>query len=98
MPDSLSATPDRCLSVRQVAAHWRCSPRKVRALIRRGLLQAFDLGMGGRKQLRIAPEAIRACEMLLSPPAPAPKRRRQPDGISETVRALLDGVESEVSR
>src|SRR5262249_548358 len=52
-------------------------------------LQAVDLGSLGRPCLRITPEAIKEFEHRMAPVAPAPKRRKQPAGISPSVAALL---------
>lgn len=78
-----------CLSVRQLAQRWRVAPAKVRALIRRGLLCAFDIGER-RRQLRISPEAIAAFEQqrqVWTPPTP---RRRQDLDIDPDIAALLE--------
>lgn len=83
MPDTL----DRSRSVRQLAAYWRVSPRKVRALIRRGLLRAVDFGIG-RRQLRITPEAVRECETRLAVRTPPPRRKRCGDLDPELVAYL----------
>jgi excisionase family DNA binding protein len=79
----------RSKSVREVAAYWRISPRKVRALIRRGLLRAVDLGCG-RQQLRITPDAIQECEERLTVKAPAPRRKRCPEIDPEIERILSE--------
>ncbi|HEY1381017.1 MAG TPA: helix-turn-helix domain-containing protein [Gemmataceae bacterium] len=80
-----AANADRCRSVRQVAAYWRTSPKRVRQLVRRGILRAFVVGRG----LRIAPEAIAEAERLLAAPT-AGSRRRGDDGIDADVKKLLD--------
>lgn len=80
---------DHSQSVRQVAAYWRVSPRKVRLLIRRGLLRAIDLGCG-RQLLRLTPEAIRECEQRLAVKAPSPRRKRQSEIDPEIERLLSE--------
>ena len=84
-------TEARSLSVRQLARRWAVSPRKVRAMIRRRLLRAFDVGLGGRRQLRIAPEDIVTAEQqrLAVQPAVPRRRKRTDDGISDSVRWRL---------
>jgi|GEM_PF-2753725 len=74
MPDN--TVIDRALSVRQVARRWCVSPRKIRMMIRRGIIQAIDVGFG-RRQLRITPEAILECEQSLTVKPKAPRRRHQ---------------------
>lgn len=88
MPDI--ATPDRALSVRQLARRWAVSPRKVRDMIRRRIIRAIDVGTG-RRQLRIVPEAIAQAEERLSVLPATPRRRRRADGIDPEIAALLDG-------
>ena len=86
----MNDTLPKTLSVCQLAKYWRVTPQKVRGMVRRGLLTAIDLG-GLRPQLRITPEAIKeAEERLRVRPAPPVRRKRLDDGISPTVRALLD--------
>lgn len=80
--------PDKSLSVRELAAYWRVSTRKIRALVKRGLLQAIDLGTVGRTQLRITPSAIAECERRLAVRAAAPRRRRET--IDPEIARLLD--------
>ena len=77
--------PDRCRSIRQLARHWRCAPSRVRQLIKRGLLHAFAIG----KSVRITPEAIAEAQRLLAVPAATARRKRQVDGITAEVAALL---------
>jgi excisionase family DNA binding protein len=84
MPDT---TLDRSRSVRQLASYWRVSPRKVRALIRRGLLRAVDFGVG-RRQLRITPDAVAECERRLAVRPPPPRRKRSGDLDPELVEFL----------
>jgi hypothetical protein len=79
----------RARSVRQLAQYWAVSPRKIRALIRRGLLRAIDLGANGRQQLRITPEAVTECERLLTVGKLPPKRQRI-KGIDPEIEALLN--------
>lgn len=76
----------RCLSVRQLAHYWRCSPARVRRLIRRGSLQAFLIG----RAARISPEAIREAERLLAAPAASRRRPRCQHGIPREILELLD--------
>jgi hypothetical protein len=80
---------DRCLSVRQLARYWRVSPRKVRALIKRRIVDAIDLG-GKRHELRITPEAVQKAQRRLAanPPIASP-RCRQPE-IDPEVSKLLE--------
>jgi hypothetical protein len=90
---ALAAYPERAFSVRQVAAYWRDSPRKIRALIRRGLLRAIDLGCG-RQQLRVTPAALRECEERLAVKTAPPRRRRQRDsGIDPRILAELEATQ-----
>jgi hypothetical protein len=82
---------ERSLSIKQFGKRYQIGPRKVRELIRRGILAAVDIGKGaGRQQFRIPPEAIRTFEAGIAvKPASPFRRRRCDDGISPTVRALL---------
>jgi hypothetical protein len=80
-------TPDRCLSVRQLARYWRCAPARVRQLARRGVLRGFLLG----KALRFSPEAVAEAERLLAAPATGARWVRRDTGIDPTVAALLGG-------
>lgn len=79
----------RAWSVRQLAAYWGVSPKKVREMIRRGILQAFDVGVG-RPQLRITNDAVREAERRLAVRNPAPSRRRRDDDIDPRILKLLD--------
>jgi hypothetical protein len=76
------------MTVRGLAKRWRVSPAKVRHLVRRGVLVAFDTGTG----LRISPEAVRAAEAALAVPAAGGTRRprRQDRGIDRSVIELLE--------
>jgi hypothetical protein len=55
-------------------------------MVRRGVLRAFTFG----RALRFSPEAIRETEQMLAVPVRGRKRRRRDDGISPTVKALLE--------
>jgi hypothetical protein len=80
------------LSVRQLARRWGVSPKRIRDLIRRRLLGAFDIG-SRRRQLRISPEAIKECERRLAVGTPAPARRqkkKKTQGIDPEIVMLLD--------
>jgi len=88
VPPSLEPA-DRCRSVAQLSAYWRCAPRRVRELIRRGLLVAFALP--GSRRLRITPEAVAECERLLAAGKARPRRQRTVSGIDPEVAALLEG-------
>ena len=83
----MAEVSQRSYSVRQLASYWRVSPRKVRALIRRGLLRAVDFGIG-RRQLRITPAAVAECEQRLAVRTPAPRRKRSDDLDAELVEFL----------
>lgn len=89
----MSAAPlDHALSVRQLARRWAVGARKIREMIRRRLLCVFDVGLGGRRQLRITPEAVAECERRLAV-SPAPSRRRRTSEIDPAVAVLLaEGV------
>src|SRR5438046_2169157 len=84
-------TPDRCRSVRQLAAYWRCSPARVRQLIRRGTVRAIILG----RAVRISPVAIAEAERLLAVPAARGRRVRRCDGIDPEVAELLGDGEGQ---
>jgi hypothetical protein len=86
---TIEARNDRCLSVREVARRWRVSPRKVRLLIRRGWLQAIDLGGVGRQQLRVTPEGIAECERRMTVRRPTP-RRQVPRDIDPEILEMLN--------
>jgi excisionase family DNA binding protein len=79
----------RSYSVRQLASYWRVSPRKVRALIRRGLLRAVDFGVG-RRQLRITPDAVVECERRLAVRT-APSTRKRGEDLDPDLVAYLTG-------
>jgi hypothetical protein len=85
MPETL----DRALGVRQLARRWKVAPKKIRTFIRRGVLQAFDVGLG-RPELRIPPEAIREAEQGRLAVKQPPRRRRRQD-VDPVIAALLEG-------
>jgi excisionase family DNA binding protein len=80
----VSAEPERCLTVGEVAARWRCRPATVRELVRSGKLPAIQIG--GR--VRIAPEAVREVEQGTLAVRPARPRRRKERVPAEVARAL----------
>jgi hypothetical protein len=80
---------DRALSVRQLARRWGVSPKKIRAMLKRGILRGFDVGFG-RTQIRIPPEAIREAEQRLAVRAPTPRRKRQLEIDPEIERLLSE--------
>jgi hypothetical protein len=84
-----NAVIDPALSVRELARRWRVAPKKIRTLIRRGVLLAFDVG-GKRSELRIAPEAVRAAEQGTLAVRPARKPKGRSD-IDPAILALLEG-------
>jgi hypothetical protein len=75
------------LPVRQLAVRWKAAPKKIRTLIRRGILPAFDVGFR-RPELRIAPEVIREAEQTRLAVKPQAKRRKRPD-VDPVVVAML---------
>jgi hypothetical protein len=85
-----AATIDRALSVRQLARRWAISPRKVRAMIRRGILSAFNVGTT-RTQLRIPPETVIEAETKRLAVRPVTPRRRRREQIDPEIAALLNG-------
>jgi excisionase family DNA binding protein len=85
MPNA-SATPDRCMTPRQVAVYWRTSPARVRDLVRRGILRAFVIG----RHARISPGAVAEAERLLAAPAVVKRATRTPSGIAPEVAKLLE--------
>jgi excisionase family DNA binding protein len=89
MPSTPAAdvSPDRCFSVRQLARFWRCSPARVRQLIRRGVIRAFIIG----KAVRISPEAVAEAERLLAAPVAGGRRKRRDDGVDPAVAEVLEG-------
>ena len=80
-------TSGRALSVRQLARRWAVSPKKIRAMLKRGILRGFDVGFG-RTQIRIPPEAIREAEQRLAVQTPSPRRKRRHE-IDPEIAALL---------
>ncbi|SRR6266478_3002804 len=74
---------DPCLTPRELARRWRCRPSTIRAMVRRGALQAMQLN--GR--VRITPEAIWAAET--GPLAVRPIRRRGVRKIDPEIAELL---------
>jgi hypothetical protein len=77
------------MSVRQLAAYWRCSPKRVRDLVRHGIVKAFVVG----RSVRVAPEAVREAEqMLAARPAGKRRKRRDADAIAPEVAKLLEGI------
>jgi hypothetical protein len=79
-------TPKRCQGVRQLARYWRCAPKRVRELARRGILRGFQVG----RALRFTPEAVAEAERLLAAPPAADRRRKPNPGIDRAVAALLE--------
>jgi hypothetical protein len=83
-------TSCRALSVRQLARRWAVSPKKVRAMLKRGIIRGFDVGFG-RTQIRISPEAILEAEQQrLAVKPPAPHRKRRPHIDPEIERLLSE--------
>jgi hypothetical protein len=80
----------RGLSVRQLAHRWAIAPSKVRALIRSGRLEAIDLGLaiGGRRCVRVLPEALATFERSLMNTKTPPRRRRQYEIDAEVAAEL----------
>jgi hypothetical protein len=87
--DPIDLYLDRALSVRQLARRWAVAPRKIRAMLKRGILRGFDVGFG-RTQIRIPPEAIHEAEQRLAVRAPARRQKRRPE-IDPEIAALLEG-------
>jgi hypothetical protein len=85
-----STVVEPALSVRQLSRRWQVAPQKIREMIRRGLLAAFDVGRN-RPQLRISDESIREAESRLAV-RPTIKRRPRHDAaeIDPEVQRLLD--------
>ncbi|HMF17421.1 MAG TPA: helix-turn-helix domain-containing protein [Gemmataceae bacterium] len=79
MPDTLP-----CFTICELARRWRCRPATVRAMVRRGVLQAIQLG--GR--VRILPEEIRNAEQKTLAVKPAKRRPRQEKVDPEIARML----------
>jgi hypothetical protein len=81
---------DRALSVRQLARRWAVSPKKIRAMLKRGIIRGFDVGFG-RTQIRIPPEAVLEAEQQrLAVRPPTPRRKRQAEVDPEIARLLED--------
>jgi hypothetical protein len=81
---------DRALSVRQLARRWAVSPKKIRAMLKRGIISGFDVGLG-RTQIRIPPETIiEAEQQRLAVKPPAPRRKRRPNVDPEIERLLSE--------
>jgi excisionase family DNA binding protein len=88
-PSTADDALTRCLSVRQLAAYWRCSPARVRKLVRRGVLRAFLVG----RAVRIPPDAVREAERILAAPVTCGRRKRPGHrGILWEIAELLDGA------
>jgi hypothetical protein len=75
------------VSVRQLATYWRCAPKRVRDLARRGILRGFLIG----RAMRFTPDAIAEAEKLLAAPAAGGRRARRDTGIDREILALLGG-------
>jgi hypothetical protein len=74
------ALADHCLTPPALAKRWRCKPARVIALIRRGALNAFNLGLASRPRYRITPESVKAFEQRRADrPEPATRRGRSRD-------------------
>lgn len=73
-----------CLTVKELAARWRCRTDRVRAMIAVGSVQAINLA--GRTL--IPPEAIRQAEA--GPLAVKPRKQRRRETIDPEVIRLLD--------
>jgi hypothetical protein len=76
-----SPLPHCGLTVPEVAARYRVSPRKIRAWIRQGALAAVNVGasLAGRPRLVVLPDALAAFERARSatrPPRPPRRRKR----------------------
>jgi hypothetical protein len=80
---------ERSCSVKQFAERYQIGAKKVRALIRKGIIDAIDIGLGiGRRQVRIPPESIKKFEERLAV-RPAPVRRRRAEPIDPEIERLL---------
>jgi hypothetical protein len=81
----------RSLSVRELAKRWAVSPRKIRELLRRGILVGFDLGLAGvgRSQIRFTPEEVGRMESKTLAVRPATARKRRAS-IDPEIVALLE--------
>jgi hypothetical protein len=83
-----NAALDRALSVRQLARRWAVSPKKIRLMLKRGIVRGFNVGFG-RAQIRIRPESILEAEtQRLAVKPPAPRRKRQAAVDPEIARLL----------
>lgn len=83
---------EKAMSVRQYARKLAVGPAKIREWIRKGNLQAMDLGLGGRNTtIRITAEAARAFEesRIVRPIVARPRRRREL--LDPEIEAILSG-------
>lgn len=99
VPLPVAAPPDRplrerrqpeleraALSVRGLARRWRVAPKRIRQMIRRGVVAAICLG-DKRGTLRILPESILAAEQRMT--ASPPRARRRREKVDPEIAALL---------
>jgi len=83
-PSSSSNSKSR----RQLAKFWGIAPAKVSAMVRMGILDAINVGFGGRVQFRFTPDAIKAAEERLAV-GPAPKRRKRAGAVDPEIENML---------
>jgi excisionase family DNA binding protein len=62
----------RCMSPLELATHWGCGVKRVRAMVHRGQIRAFRLG----RAVRIPPDAVAEAEGRLAVPTARPRRMR----------------------
>lgn len=83
-------TLDRALAVRQLARRWGVSVKLVRCMIRRKIVAAIDVGIGGRQRWRITPEAVTEAERRLAVGTTEVRRRKRTSDIDRDVLAMLE--------
>lgn len=71
----------RLLTVDQVAEMLTCSRRHVGRMIEAGRLPATDIGLGTRKEWRIALEAVETLQNGTAPIKQPKRKRRKPANI-----------------
>jgi excisionase family DNA binding protein len=72
-----------CLTVNELAKHWRCRASTIRAMIHRGALPAIQIS----GTVRITPKAIRDAER--GPLAVRPRRRRKREQIDPEIAEIM---------
>jgi hypothetical protein len=90
-PKTTRIKPDgQALSIEEFASRYRMGEKKVREMIRKGIVEAIDIGIAtGRHQVRIMPEACRKFEELVRVRPAVPRQRKKKVRYPPEIMAIL---------